>query len=67
MINIEKNKNEIIRRLIKYIIHLILILVLLIYGPCNKLTTNEIMTLTLSISCLFFLLDIYSPNITIIN
>ena len=64
MINIEKNKNEIIRRLTKYIIHTILILVLLTYGPCTKLNTNEIILLTLSISCLFCLLDIYSPNIS---
>ena len=38
----EKNLNEIIRRLIKYILHTILIATLLNYGPCNKLTHKEI-------------------------
>ena len=67
MINLEKDKNEIIRRLIKYIIHVILVMVLLLYGPCNKLEMNEVLILTLSLSCLFFLLDIFSPNITILR
>lgn len=67
MLHIEKNLNEILRRLIKYILHTILIMGMLIYGPCNKLTTTEIITITLSASCIFVLLDIYSPGIQFIQ
>ncbi len=67
MIQIEKNLNEIIRRLIKYILHTILIATLLNYGPCNKLTHKEIITLTLCASSVFILLDVYSPGIIIID
>ena len=67
MIQIEKNMQEIIRRLIKYVLHTILIAVLLNYGPCNKLTGKEVIILTLSASSVFILLDIYSPGVVIID
>ena len=67
MIRIEKNVQEIIRRLIKYIIHTVLIAFLLIYGPCQKLDPKDVIITTLSASCVFVLLDIYSPGITFIE
>ena len=67
MLNIEKNLNEILRRLLKYIIHTALIAIMLIYGPCNKLSTKEVITITLSASCIFVLLDIYSPGIVVVK
>jgi len=67
MLNIERNLNEILRRLVKYIIHTALIGIMMIYGPCNKLSTREVITITLSASCVFVLLDIYSPGIVVVK
>ena len=64
MINIEKNKNEIMRRFIKYIIHTILVFILLQHDQF-KLTNQNIIIIALSMSCLFFLLDIFLPSISI--
>tara|TARA_B100001248_G_scaffold259843_1_gene246712 strand:- start:1990 stop:2202 length:213 start_codon:yes stop_codon:yes gene_type:complete len=67
MIQIEKNTQEIIRRLIKYVLHTALIAILLSYGPCNKLSNQEVITLTLCASSVFVLLDIYSPGVVVID
>ena len=67
MIKIEQNKNEITRRLIKYILHTLLIIVLLKYTPCYPIPNKDVISLTLSASILFSLLDIYSPGIIYIN
>jgi len=67
MIKIEQNKNEITRRLIKYILHTLLIIVLLKYTPCSPIPNKDVISLTLSASILFSLLDIYSPGIIYIN
>ena len=67
MIQVEKNIDEIIRRLIKYIIHTSLIAFLLIYGPCQKLPIRDVIITTLSASCVFVLLDIYSPGIIVVD
>jgi hypothetical protein len=67
MIKIEQNKNEIIRRFKKYVFHSILIVILLIYLPNNKLHNKDITALTLSLSIVFSLLDICCPSIYYIN
>ena len=67
MIKIEQNKNEIIRRLKKYVFHSILIVILLIYLPSNKINNKDIVALTLSLSIIFSLLDICCPSIYYMN
>jgi hypothetical protein len=67
MIQIETNVQEIIRRLIKYCIHTILIVFLLVYGPCKKLESKDVIVTTLATSCVFVLLDIYSPSVVVLE
>ena len=66
MININ-NQSIIKRRLIKYGLYLALIHQLLHYGPCTLIQTKERIIISLAASCLFILLDINIPEISINN
>ena len=56
---------EKLKRLFKYLVNTILVILLLRYYPKYKFPQNEIIVLALMITIIFALLDMFSPTIHI--
>ena len=67
MIIFEKDFSEIKRRLIKFVLYSMLIHFIVINIPCKKLTLRDSTLITLSSCCIFILIDIHIPSISINN
>ena len=67
MIIFEKDLFEIKRRIIKFVLYSILIHFIILNIPCRKLSLRDSTLITLSSCCIFILIDIHIPSITINN
>lgn len=56
--------NEIIKKLVKYLIEGFVIVLVLRWLPKNNLNFNEIATITLTITATLIMLDSYSPTVS---
>ena len=62
---IETNFEEIIKRLIKYIIEGLAVALAARYIPAYKIETEDILMISLTAASIFAILDMYSPSIAI--
>lgn len=67
MIIFEKDLSEIKRRIVKFVLYSILIHFIILNIPCRKLSLRDSTLITLSSCCIFILIDIHIPSITINN
>ncbi|AYV78252.1 MAG: hypothetical protein Edafosvirus8_2 [Edafosvirus sp.] len=58
-----KNKNNIIRKSLKYILEFLIIFMAVKYVPTKELPINEIIIIAIIGTCGFALLDLFIPNI----
>lgn len=63
----EKDLSEIKRRIIKFVLYSILIHFIIINIPCRKLPLRDSTLITLSSCCIFILVDIHIPSVSINN
>lgn len=56
-----------IQRILKYVLFFIIIYLILAYMPYTKLTTNEILLVSFSITIIFALIDMAYPAVIIKN
>jgi len=67
MIIFEKYLFEIKRSIVKFVLYSILIHFIILNIPCRKLSLRDSTLITLSSCCIFILIDIHIPSITINN
>ncbi len=64
MYNFRLNKNEIVKRLLKYIIISLVIAIAATNIPKNKLELEEVVMISISGSCIYAITDMYAPSIS---
>lgn len=65
--NLVPDKNDMIKKFIKYIIHSLVIFISLKFIISKKLDTKEMICVMIVISLSFFILDMYAPVINNIS
>lgn len=63
----DKNFNDSIKKILKYFIYFMIIYIILLYVPCNTISSKDLYIISMLGTISFSLLDILSPSITIIN
>jgi hypothetical protein len=61
--NIEMDVNELLTRVIKYVVEGVAVAVALVFIPRKPLPMDEILTVTVAAAVVFAILDIFSPSI----
>jgi hypothetical protein len=61
--NIEMDVNELLTRVIKYVVEGVAVALALVFIPRKALPMDEILTVTVAAAVVFAILDIFSPSI----
>jgi hypothetical protein len=64
MYNFRLDKNEIIKRLLKYIIISLVIAIASINIPKNKLDLEEVVMISICGACVYAITDMYAPSVS---